>query len=157
MATINDPRFRGNSTTPEEREVATADVACKNQVNLIGTWFTADTASQKELNAQKESDFAMALKAKSEEQKQPTGPPRPRSPRTGPGAGRFLVCGSRIRRDGPRVRRRPGCTCRAPGPPSRDGTDQLIRVTFAPKDGSARAFCSVTGTLISPVPPPTAR
>ncbi|WP_192939065.1 hypothetical protein [Streptomyces cinnamoneus] len=94
MATINDPRFRGNSTTPEEREVATADVACKNQVNLIGTWFTADTASQKELNAQKESDFAMALKAKSEEQKQPTGSPRPGP--LGPGPGRAVFsCAAR--------------------------------------------------------------
>ncbi|MFJ9472909.1 hypothetical protein [Streptomyces caniferus] len=67
LAAISDRRFQGNSPTQLERRVATADVACKQQVNLIGTWFTVETSLQKELVARKRADFATALKAKNEQ------------------------------------------------------------------------------------------
>ncbi len=64
LAAISDRRFQGNSPTRLERQVATADVACKQQVNLIGTWFTVETSLQKELIARQRADFDAALKAK---------------------------------------------------------------------------------------------
>ncbi|GAB7031706.1 hypothetical protein AB0G35_19100 [Streptomyces sp. NPDC021749] len=64
LAAISDRRFQGNSPTQLERQVATADVVCKQQVNLIGTWFTVETSLQKELIARQRADFAAALKAK---------------------------------------------------------------------------------------------
>ncbi|MFF4158326.1 hypothetical protein [Streptomyces sp. NPDC001678] len=67
LAAISDGRFQGNSPTQPERQVATADVACKQQVNLIGIWFTVETSLQKELIARQRADFAAALTAKNEQ------------------------------------------------------------------------------------------
>ncbi|WP_407986358.1 hypothetical protein [Kitasatospora sp. CMC57] len=67
MDAMSDPRFLGDSPTPLEVQVATADVACKQQVDLIGTWFGVEAALQKELIARQQADFTVALAAKTEE------------------------------------------------------------------------------------------
>ncbi|MEU2788520.1 hypothetical protein [Streptomyces sp. NPDC007100] len=67
LTAISDPRFQGNSPTQQERETATADVACKKQVNLVGIWFTVETSLQKEMIARQQADFAAALKSKNEQ------------------------------------------------------------------------------------------
>ncbi|KOT47715.1 MULTISPECIES: hypothetical protein [Streptomyces] len=64
LGAVNDPRFQGASSTQQERSTATADVACKKQVNLVGIWFTVETSLQKEMIARRQADFAAALKAK---------------------------------------------------------------------------------------------
>jgi hypothetical protein len=43
----DDPRFRTPRPTPLEITVATADVRCKEQVNLVGTWLAVETAYQR--------------------------------------------------------------------------------------------------------------
>lgn len=47
----NDPRWwtDRNTSTPDEIAVATADVRCKREVNLISRWATVETAYQKRL------------------------------------------------------------------------------------------------------------
>ncbi|MQS35088.1 hypothetical protein FFZ77_05435 [Streptomyces katsurahamanus] len=64
LAAMSDSGFQGKSSTRAESKVAVADVDCKRQTNLIGIWFTIETAVQKELIRQKKSDFSSALKAK---------------------------------------------------------------------------------------------
>ncbi len=64
LAAMSDPRFRGKTATPLEREVAAADVSCKKETDLIGVWFAAETAVQKELIARNPEDFDTARKAK---------------------------------------------------------------------------------------------
>ncbi|WP_408649622.1 hypothetical protein [Kitasatospora sp. CMC57] len=64
---ISDRRFQGDSPTQPERDVATADVVCKQQVNLVHTWFAAETTLQNELIARQQADFTAALKAKTEQ------------------------------------------------------------------------------------------
>lgn len=67
LAAISDPRFQGNLPTQQERETATADVACKKQVNLVGIWFTVETSLQKEMITRQQAAFAAALKTKNEQ------------------------------------------------------------------------------------------
>ncbi|MFD0569415.1 hypothetical protein ACFQ0T_09225 [Kitasatospora gansuensis] len=67
MDAIGDSRFLGDSPTPPELQVATADVTCKQQVNLIDTWFAVETSLQKELIARQQADFTAALAAKTEQ------------------------------------------------------------------------------------------
>jgi len=43
----DDPRFRTPEATSSEIAVATADVRCKEQVNLVGTWLAVETAYQR--------------------------------------------------------------------------------------------------------------
>ncbi|MFJ1706899.1 hypothetical protein [Kitasatospora sp. NPDC088346] len=64
---ISDRRFQGDSPTQLEREVATADVVCKQQVHLVDTWFAAETSLQNELIARQQADFTAALKVKGEQ------------------------------------------------------------------------------------------
>jgi hypothetical protein len=45
----NDRRFTGPRATPQEIEVATADVACKQRTGVVRTWFAADAAHQRSL------------------------------------------------------------------------------------------------------------
>ncbi|MFJ1708007.1 hypothetical protein [Kitasatospora sp. NPDC088346] len=67
MDAISDPRFLGDSPTPLEIQVATADVTCKQQVDLIATWLAVEASLQKELIARQPAEFAAALAAKTEE------------------------------------------------------------------------------------------
>lgn len=67
MDAIGDRRFLGDSPTPLELQVATADVTCKQQVDLIDTWFAVETSLQKELIARQQADFTAALAAKTEQ------------------------------------------------------------------------------------------
>lgn len=45
----NDPRWSGGAATPSEIETASADVACKKEVNLIAIWLAVETAYQSRL------------------------------------------------------------------------------------------------------------
>nr|WP_144298555.1 hypothetical protein [Streptomyces sp. TLI_235] len=67
MDAIGDRRFLGDSPTPLELQVATADVICKQQVDLIDTWFAVETSLQKELIARQQAEFTAALAAKTEQ------------------------------------------------------------------------------------------
>lgn len=42
----NDPRFTGPSPGPGEVDVAVADVACKEETNVVGVWHAVDAALQ---------------------------------------------------------------------------------------------------------------
>ncbi|MEV5510120.1 hypothetical protein [Streptomyces orinoci] len=49
MDAYNDPRWRGSPTAgPQEIATAQADIACKRQTNLIGTWYAVDAAYQQQ-------------------------------------------------------------------------------------------------------------
>ncbi|MFC8428390.1 hypothetical protein [Streptomyces sp. NPDC057253] len=58
-----DPRFTGPAPTRQEIALAEADVACKRQTNVIGVWFTVDTAYQRQLMASKGPELARAKDA----------------------------------------------------------------------------------------------
>ncbi|MGW1071603.1 hypothetical protein [Streptomyces sp. NPDC002537] len=65
MQANDDPRFASNVSSAEEIKTATADVACKTSVNLVGIWHSAEVDIQKQL-IQKNSD-ALAQVKKSKE------------------------------------------------------------------------------------------
>jgi hypothetical protein len=44
-----DPRWQGGPASPAEIETAKADVGCKEEVNLVGTWYALEVAYQKRL------------------------------------------------------------------------------------------------------------
>ncbi|MFF7052916.1 hypothetical protein ACFY94_31660 [Streptomyces griseorubiginosus] len=58
-----DPRFAGPTPTRQETALAEADVACKRQTNVIGVWFTVDTAYQRRMMASKGPELARAKDA----------------------------------------------------------------------------------------------
>ncbi|WP_246091228.1 hypothetical protein [Streptomyces griseorubiginosus] len=58
-----DPRFTGPTPTRQETALAEADVACKRQTNVIGVWFTVDTAYQRRMMASKGPELAHAKDA----------------------------------------------------------------------------------------------
>ncbi|WP_020137135.1 hypothetical protein [Streptomyces sp. 351MFTsu5.1] len=58
-----DPRFTGPTPTRQETALAEADVACKRQTNVIGVWFTVDTAYQRRMMASKGPELAHAKEA----------------------------------------------------------------------------------------------
>lgn len=58
-----DPRFTGPTPSRQERALAGADVACKRQTNVIGVWFTVDTAYQRRMMASKGPELAHAKDA----------------------------------------------------------------------------------------------
>ena len=43
----NDPRWQSDAASTAELETAKADVACKQQTNLVGTWFAVESAYQR--------------------------------------------------------------------------------------------------------------
>lgn len=67
MDAIGDRRFLGDSPTPLELQVAAADVICKQQVDLIDTWFAVEASLQKELIARQQAEFTAVLAAKTEQ------------------------------------------------------------------------------------------
>jgi len=47
LAAVADPRFTGQQVTKEQIDAAEADIRCKVRTNLIGIWFTVESAYQK--------------------------------------------------------------------------------------------------------------
>jgi len=47
LAAAADPRFRDGPVSRTEITVATTDIACKKQTNLVGVWFAVEAAIQK--------------------------------------------------------------------------------------------------------------
>jgi hypothetical protein len=47
LADVADPKFTGTDVTAEQIEVAQADIRCKKKTNLIGVWFTVESAYQR--------------------------------------------------------------------------------------------------------------
>ncbi|WKD34873.1 hypothetical protein [Streptomyces xanthophaeus] len=64
LAAINDKEFSGASAGPHEKEVALADVRCKQKVNLIGIWSDAESEYQRFLIESNSSALAGPLLAK---------------------------------------------------------------------------------------------
>lgn len=64
LTAMSDPRFQGEKATPLEIRVATADVGCKRQANLVGVWFSVETAFQKSLIAKEQPALKAALQVK---------------------------------------------------------------------------------------------
>ncbi|MFJ8039142.1 hypothetical protein ACIRBX_01345 [Kitasatospora sp. NPDC096147] len=64
MQAMSDPRFLGDTPTPLEIRVATADVACKQRVGLVEAWSGVEAGLQKESIARQQADFATALTVK---------------------------------------------------------------------------------------------
>jgi hypothetical protein len=58
-----DPRFTGPAPTRAEISLARADVACKRETNVIGVWFTVDSAYQRQMMASKSGELARAKNA----------------------------------------------------------------------------------------------
>ncbi|WP_328958860.1 hypothetical protein [Kitasatospora purpeofusca] len=58
---LKDPRW-GATATPSAEEIATAgaDVACKERVNVVGVWFTVESAYEQELIRLKQPELAAA-------------------------------------------------------------------------------------------------
>jgi hypothetical protein len=51
MDAVNDKAFGGATATPAELQTAQADVACKQQTNVVGVWFAAEADRQHALMA----------------------------------------------------------------------------------------------------------
>ncbi|ABW11799.1 conserved hypothetical protein [Parafrankia sp. EAN1pec] len=47
LAAAGDPRFRSGPVSAAEITVATTDIACKRQTNLVGVWFTVESEIQR--------------------------------------------------------------------------------------------------------------
>ncbi|MFE6746204.1 hypothetical protein ACFVGM_10155 [Kitasatospora purpeofusca] len=61
---LKDPRW-GNTATPSAEEIATAtaDVECKARVNVVGVWFTVESAYEQELIRLKQPELTGAKAA----------------------------------------------------------------------------------------------
>ncbi|WP_202186062.1 hypothetical protein [Streptomyces nojiriensis] len=64
LAAINDKEFSAAIPGPHEKEVALADVLCKQKVNLIGIWSDAESEYQKFAIEANKSTLAAPLAAK---------------------------------------------------------------------------------------------
>ncbi|WP_066949010.1 hypothetical protein [Streptomyces lushanensis] len=64
FAAMADNRFQGKEPVPAEIQVATADVGCKGQVDLVDVWFTAETSLQRSLIKKNKSALDAAIKNK---------------------------------------------------------------------------------------------
>ncbi|MFF2788152.1 hypothetical protein ACFVT6_15495 [Streptomyces sp. NPDC058049] len=64
LAAINDKEFGAAAPGPHEKEVALADVLCKQKVNLIGIWSDAESEYQRFLIKSNSSALAGPLLAK---------------------------------------------------------------------------------------------
>lgn len=47
LADVGDPRFTGAEVTGEQVAVALADIQCKERTNVVGFWFTVESAYQR--------------------------------------------------------------------------------------------------------------
>ncbi|HEV2779618.1 MAG TPA: hypothetical protein VGX25_09475 [Actinophytocola sp.] len=78
LASVADPRFSGREVTQEQIDVAEADVRCKGKSNLIGIWFTVESAYQKREIDRNPAAFAackeaLAARARAAEAAAPSG------------------------------------------------------------------------------------
>lgn len=55
---INDPQWNTPKASPREIRTASADVACKQQTNLIGTWYAVEAALQRNFIATHQPQMA---------------------------------------------------------------------------------------------------
>lgn len=46
---VNDPRWHESTPSPAEIATATADVKCKQQANVVGTWFSVESAYEQQM------------------------------------------------------------------------------------------------------------
>jgi len=57
MDAVNDPAFSKPALGKDEQQTAQADVACKQQSNVVGVWFTAEVDRQNTLMAQHKDEL----------------------------------------------------------------------------------------------------
>ncbi|MCU7822104.1 hypothetical protein [Kitasatospora sp. DSM 101779] len=57
MDAVNDPAFAGESPGRDEQRTAEADVACKQQGNVVGIWFAAEVDRQHALMAEHKDEL----------------------------------------------------------------------------------------------------
>lgn len=64
LASVADPAFTGSGqATAEEIKVAQADLTCKKQTNLVGVWFTVESAYQRQAISSDANAFQLAKTA----------------------------------------------------------------------------------------------
>jgi len=63
LAAAADPRFTGRQVATEQIDAAEADIRCKAKTNLIGIWFTVESAYQKREIERNTEAFASCEKA----------------------------------------------------------------------------------------------
>lgn len=66
-AAYSDARWRTSAASATEIRTAVADVACKQQTNLVGVWFAVESAYENTRMAQQSTDLAAELAAKDSE------------------------------------------------------------------------------------------
>ncbi|MFF0160253.1 hypothetical protein ACFYRY_22360 [Streptomyces sp. NPDC005263] len=70
MKANDDPQWQETSlATAKEKQVASADVACKAKYNVIGTWYAVDAAYQEQMIEQNAQALAEVKKAKEKQLK----------------------------------------------------------------------------------------
>ncbi|MCT9077145.1 hypothetical protein [Streptomyces fulvoviolaceus] len=70
MKANNDPQWEQNAlATAKEKQVASADVACKVKYNVVGTWYAVDVAYQEQLIEQNAEALAEVKKTKDKQLK----------------------------------------------------------------------------------------
>jgi hypothetical protein len=63
LAPLADPRFGATGTEGTAREVAVQDVDCKEEVNLVGIWFSVESAYQRRMMEEQASALALTAEA----------------------------------------------------------------------------------------------
>jgi hypothetical protein len=63
LAVAADPRFIGQQVTKEQVDAAEADIRCKAKTNLVGIWFTVESAYQKREIERNAAAFASCKEA----------------------------------------------------------------------------------------------
>lgn len=58
LAVMADPAFDGGTPSASEIHVALTDIGCKDEANVVGVWFTVESAYQKRQIAADSADFA---------------------------------------------------------------------------------------------------
>lgn len=70
MKASNDPQWQKTAlATAKEKQVASADAACKEKHNVVGTWYTVEVAYQEQLIEQNAQELAEVKKAKDKQLK----------------------------------------------------------------------------------------
>lgn len=70
MKAGDDPQWQENAlATTKEKQVASADVACKEKYNVVGTWYAVDAAYQEQLIEQNAQALAEVRKTKEKQLK----------------------------------------------------------------------------------------
>ncbi len=64
---VNDPAFAGKDPGPGEQQTAQADVACKQQENVVGVWFTVEANLERAAMAQHRGELR-TIKAQMQQQ-----------------------------------------------------------------------------------------